>query len=539
MKTTKIGPFLGVNNRLPDFELQPEPSKSPSRYVRSALNVDLDNAGNFCRRESELLVQAMTAPHSLHLTSETEGYLVRASAIYAVVVAPAYSETFVKLLSSDAPVSWVAEGDSIYYANGTDSGRITAGVFYPLGLPTPDEPTLTATSGQLDAGNYQVAISFINNITKEESGTSSSGSVSVAALGGVTVTLPTPPSGATHTNVYLSSVNGSIPMLVGTYVTGTPSATFISAANVGREAPQRFESPLPSGRLFMSKGRLCSFDDTGMLYIGLPYRYGYYDMVAGWMQFNAPVSFAIENQNGTYIAADKTYWIPGDLGDVKDTISEPFPFGAVLGTEWRHPATTDIGWFSENGFIVANTQGEAVPVTFDYLDITNLPDEGVSNIRWTDGYVRVYSCGYCMNLENNHPTQYTGYDFTSFAGDFGTKIDGVYALTDSAAKVSAKVGLGKQDFSTEELKHLPNVYLGCSSPEPLEMQVQWPDPRTGEIQDYTYPARNADTSVRMQRVDVGKGARSSWFDLTVYNQSGSDFTLASVSFTPLASGRRI
>jgi hypothetical protein len=353
------------------------------------------------------------------------------------------------------------------------------------------------------------------------------------------VTLPGSVTGATHINVYLSTVNGSIPMLVASYTTGTATATISATPATLREASQRFEAPLPAGRLFFSNGRLCSFSGN-RVYVGLPYRYGYYDIAGGWIDFKDPVTVGAANQLGTYVATEaNTYWFPGDLGDVKDTLTEPFPFGSVLGTEWRHPATTDIGWFSENGFIVANTQGQAVPVTFDVLDITNIPDEGVSNVRWSNGYVRVYSCGYCLNLENNHPTQYVGYDFTSFSGDYGTKVDGVYALTDSVAKVSAKVGFGKQDFGTEELKHLPNAYLGCASDEPLEMRVQWPDPRTGEIHDYTYQARNADISVRMQRVDVGKGARSSWFDLTVYNQSGSDFTLAFVSFTPLASGRRI
>lgn len=532
MKTTPIGPFLGINNRVPDFALRKSTAQLSGNYLREAENVDIDNARRLRRREGEMLVQAMTAPHSMF-----GGYLVRDSAIYAYIPYPTYNETFVKSLTSNARMSWHEEGGDIFYSNGTDSGRITGGVFYPLGLTTPVAPTCSAVAGTLMAGTYQVAVSQYNDVTGEEGGVSPSSNPELMIDGGVRVTLPSVVTGATHINVYISTVNGSIPALVGKYtgayvdITTTPATT--------REAPQRFEAPLPAGRLFFSNGRLCSFSGQN-LYVGLPFRYGYYDIVAGWLAFKDNVTIGAANQKGTYVATEaNTYWIPGDLGDVKDTISEPFPFGAVLGTEWRHPATTDIGWFSENGFIVANTQGEAVPVTFDYLDITNIPAEGVSNIRWTDGYVRVYSCGYCMNLENNHPTQYTGYGFTSFAGDYGTKIDGVYALTDSAAKVSAKVALGKQNFSTEELKHLPNVYLGCSSPEPLEMQVQWPDPRTGEIQDYTYPARNADTSVRMQRVDVGKGARSSWFDLTVYNQSGSDFTLASVSFTPVASGRRI
>lgn len=539
MKTTPIGPFLGINNRVPDFALRKSTAQLSGNYLREAENVDIDNARRLRRREGEVLLQAMTAPHSLYMISDTQGYLVRSSVMYLATLSPTYSEAFAKSLTSNARMSWVEEGGDLFFSNGTDSGRITAGAFYPLGMPTPTAPGVATTTGSMFEGTYQVAVSYYNAATGEEGGVSPSNNPVLGTAGGLIVALPAATQGATHVNVYVSTVNGSIPMLAGSYVVGTASATFSAQPVTDREAPQRFEAQLPAGRLFMSNGRLCSFSGKD-LYVGLPFRYGYYDIVAGWTAFKDNVTVAAANQKGTYVATEvNTYWVPGDLGDVKELISEPFPFGAVLGTEWRHPATSDIGWFSENGFIVANTQGEAVPVTFDVLDIDSVPSEGVSNIRWTGGFVRVYSCGYCMNLENNHPTKYVGYDFTSFSGDYGTKIDGIYTLTDSVAKVSAKVGFGKQDFSTEELKHLPNVYLGCSSDEPLEMQVQWPDPRTGEIQDYTYPARNADASVRMQRVDVGKGARSSWFDLTVYNQSGSDFTLASVSFTPVASGRRI
>jgi hypothetical protein len=43
----------------------------------------------------------------------------------------------------------------------------------------------------------------------------------------------------------------------------------------------------------------------------------------------------------------------------------------------------------------------------------------------------------------------------------------------------------------------------------------------------------------VQRVDVGKGLRENYYGLKVYNTEGSDFTLASVSFAPVASSRRI
>jgi len=522
MKTTPIGPFLGLNNRLPDTELF---LKDKGFYLSIAENIDINNAGKIKRREAEVLVQAMTGAHSMF-----ESYLVRDSVLYTYTMEP-YAETFAKSLTSNARMSWHEEGADIYYSNGTDSGRITGGTFYPLGLPTPVAPTVSTTTGTLMAGTYQVAVSYYNNVTGEEGGVSPSNNPVLATVGGLVVTLPAPATGATHGNVYLSTVNGSVPFLAGTYVTGTASATFSAMPATTREAPQRFEAPLPAGRLFFSNGRLCSFSDN-RVYVGLPYRYGYYDIVAGWIEFNDPVTVGAANQLGTYVATEvNTYWLPGDLGDVKDTLTEPFPFGGVLGTEWRHPATTDIGWFSENGFIVANTQGQAVPVTFDVLDIDTVPVEGCSNVRWTDGYVRVYSCGYCLNLESNAVTEYLGYDFTSFAGDYGTKADGVYVLT-GGPDIAWRYGLGKQNFGSEAIKYMPAIYLGCSSPEPLSVRI-----KTADGDDYDYEARSCSDTIKQHRVDPGLGLESNWFDLELFGKS--DFTLASISFAPTASTRRI
>ena len=59
MKTQPTGPFLGINNRLPDFALATE----KGRWLREAENVDIDNAGRVRRRKATSLVQALPAPH--------------------------------------------------------------------------------------------------------------------------------------------------------------------------------------------------------------------------------------------------------------------------------------------------------------------------------------------------------------------------------------------------------------------------------------------------------------------------------------------
>lgn len=530
MKTQKLGPFLGIDNRLPDFALRLNTRQISGNYLRRAENVDIDNSGNLRRRESELLIQAMTDAHSLHMTSATTGHLVRGSVLYAVAL-PDYAETFAKTLSTNAAMIWLPVGDDLYFSNGTDAGRITGGVFYPLGLPTPTAPVCSAIGGGLFAGAYQVAVSYCNSVTGEEGGISATKRTVLATDGGLRVTLPAATTGATHANVYLSMVNGSVPMLAATVALGTATIDFAAQPDPGIDSHGRHEAPLPAGTLFISNGRLCSFSGSAV-YVGLPFRPGYYLPAEGYIPLPAPVTIAIENQGGTFIAADQTYWVPGDLGNVEGALSTVLPYGAVPGTAFRHPNETTVGWFGADGFVIGTPAGEVKAVTADNIDLT-APATGCATVRATNGYQRVLACGWCLNLERGAATQYTGFDFTSISGEYGTKADGVYALI-GGGDVPWLVHLGKLDFDDEHKKRMPAIYLGAASAEPLSVRIQ-----TEEGDDYTYEARSCSDTLQMHRVDPGKGLRSNWFELSLLSETGGDFTLASVSFAPVASGRRI
>lgn len=530
MKTQPLGPFLGIDNRLPDFDLRINTRQLSGNYLRRAENVDIDNSGNLRRRESELLVQALTGAHSLYLTSDTAGYLVRDSVLFAITL-PTYGENFAKTLTSNDPVSWLPIGDDLYFSNGTDSGRITQGLLFPLGLPTPDAPACNAVGGSLTAGTYQVAVSYFNITTGEEGGISASHNPVLAAVGGLHVPLPAPMTGATHANVYVSTVNGSVPMLAATVALGAAATDIVIQPTPGRESNGRYEEPLPAGTLFSSNGRLCSFSGS-TVYVGLPFRPGYYLPADGYIPFPADVSIAIENQAGTFIAADKTYWVPGDLGNVEGALATVLPYGAVPGTAFSSPNKSEVGWFGAQGFVIGKTSGEVEAPMSDHIDQTS-PASGVATIRTTRGYRRVMAAGWCMNLDRGATTQYVGFDFNSFAGEYGLKADGIYALT-GGGDVPWLVDCGKQDFDDEHKKHMPAIYLGSASGEPLSVRIQ-----TEEGDDYTYSARSCSDTLQMHRVDPGKGLRSNWFELSLLSETGGDFTLASVSFAPVASGRRI
>lgn len=519
MNTKSIGPFLGINTRLPDFSLRTKEGD----FVRDALDCFTDDGGNFHDIAGLDLVQAMSGAHSLRKVGA--GYaMVRASVLYSVTL-PAYSETLAKLLTSDAPMSYADFAGSTYFSNGTDSGRIEGGTVYPMGLDTPATPAVTQVAGSMPAGQYQVAVAYINTATGERGGVSASSNPEIVGTGSLRVTLPATIPGATHVEVYVSTLNGSVPMLAQTVPVGTASAD-VSASGTGMEASQRFEDVLPAGSLFMFNGALCSFSGN-CVYEGLPFRPGYYLPAEGRIPFPATVTNVVPAQNGVYVVADQTYWISGTRMSKSEQIIDVLPYGGVPNTAFSHPTNSTVGWFGEKGFVVADTQGQVSSPMAEVVTSPVIQSSAVEVID-ADGTRLVKACGWCMNLKTFAVTRYDNL-VTSYADGYATKSDGLYALSNKGS--AWVIDFGKLSMGAEQLKRVPALYIGASSESVISARIQTPQ------HDCTYAARASSSSLKIQRVDPGKGLRANWFNLSLLGDGV--FSLASVSAAAATSDRRI
>ena len=535
MKTIAVSNFLGINNKLPDTEMRVSTRQMSGQWLRTAVNVEVNDAGLLQRRNgTALVVGTPTNAHSLFKIDSTNYFMVRASVLYAITL-PTYAETSLTSLTSNATMSYVTIGADTYYSNGTDSGRITAGVVYPMGLPTPSAPSVSVVGGSLLSGLYRVSVSYSNSATGEEGGVSPASQTEITTTGALRVTLPGTTTGADKVNIYVSGANGG-PCLYLTQVAAATATYDITTLGTGRDAPQRYEVPLPAGTLFASNGRLCSF--TGkVVSVGLPARAGYCDAIASYLPFLGDVAIAIENQGGTYIAtAESTYWFPGDLGDTQGMVSNPVTHGAVPGTVFLLPDETRVGWFGTSGIVFADTNGGVVEAMSDNIDLF-APASGHAVVFESNGFTRVVSCGWCLNVGSKAATQYEDWDFTSVAGEYGTKADGIYSLN-ATGLVPWSFGIGKNNFGSEELKHLPTAYIGAACENQIEMTVDYIDVR-GNEQSYSYLTRGACEFLKQQRFDAGSGIRSSWFDISFGDDAGADVTIATLSFAPSQSARRI
>ena len=524
MKTIAYTKFIGINNKLPPTSLN---TKEDGRWLADAVNVDIDNDGSILRRIGTERVATVTAPHSMF-----GSMLVRSGVLYEFEFP--YAETMLRLLSNNDRMSYAGIGDQIYMSNGTDGLRIDCnGEVVPWALAAPAAPTIEAIEGEMSPGKYTVSIAFKNcegevGCMSEASVVDSTGSLA----GGVRVALPAAIEGATHINVYVSGNGGNVPMLHSTVEVGTTTLDIVTAPT-GNEGSRQIEAALPAGtRIFEYNGRLCSVKGK-LLYIGQPYRYGYYLPLSGVIPFHDNISVAVGSQDGIYVAAgNKTYFIAGqDIESGETTVRDVFNFGAVPGTEFIHPEKPLVGWFSHKGIVIAAPGGEA-SVLMDSVEVTP-PASGVSVVLTNDRRDRVVSCGWAVNLSNKGVTRYTGFDFTSYSGDYATATDGIHEIG-VLAEVSASIDLGQENFGSEQEKRMPAIYLESSSGFPLVVTVQ----ASGGV-EYDYSARSYSETLDIHRADPGKGLRSNRFKLIVKNGDGDDFNLASVSFAPVASSRRI
>ncbi len=564
-----FGPFLGINNRLPDHRLL-VPDKG--QWLRQAYNVDIDDAGAIRRRAGVALIEPLTGAHSLW-SSGMRTFYVQSSNLYEATALSPLVSVLRKVLASNARMSYAAVGGDIYFSNGTDSGRIADGssVVTPWALATPASLTATPnSSGTLEPGSYQITLTY-STTAGEEGGAPPSILASLTAVGGFTLTLPGASTGADYVNVYISAANGETPTWY-SRVAASATATTITALPTKHPVPNNLMLPQPAGQIVAALNSRLLVATGALLTYSPPWNLGLYLPSAGYIPFPAAITNIVPCIDGAYVTADRTYWVYG--ADIMQAEVIPtMPYGAVPGTAFSLPQTQQVGWYGLRGVVVADKTGQAVAIQEEAVAVDTAAS-GATLVREVSGMrsVVVSLAGtpatpllvapgvveeeayrlhentvptglttYCVNLTSNATSRYENFDFNSMAlvhdgAYYALSSAGLSQLggdTDAGASIDAMVSLGVQDMGTDLLKHLQAVYLSVASTTPMLLCVG-----TNGVY-YEFEARGSSEELAIQRVDVARGMRASVFKLDVYNTDGGDFSLYSVRADAIKSKRRI
>lgn len=351
---TNFGPFLGINNRLPDDKLY-VPDKG--NYLRQAVNVDIDDAGGVRRRRGYTLSASLDSAHSLW-SGCGRMLLAHDGRLKEVVSYDPFTLAIRGLLASNGALSYASVGETIFFSNGEDSGRLDVGStsVVPWALETPVLSSISSGAGTLSPGVYQVALTYTNT-SGEESGASEISALQLFSEGGLSVALPTGAvDNATHINVYVTAANGEILNWHSKVAIGVSSAA-VSTPGVGRRIPNKNLHPIPAGQIVAEhNGRLLVAVDADLIY-SEPWNMGLYRPDRDYIPFNGRITNVVPCSNGVYVTADNTYWLSGsDIADAE--VQRIYDYGAVAGTAFRVPHTRQVGWFGDRGVVVGDMTGQ-------------------------------------------------------------------------------------------------------------------------------------------------------------------------------------
>ena len=252
------------------------------------------------------------------------------------------SETLVSGLNPNALVSFAEVQGSLYWMNGEVMGKITESGNNNWGLERPWRVQAAANgNGDFDAGEYQVALTFLKN--GEESGATISSKISVPQGGGISLSFL--PQGGDTIRVYLSRTNGGEGMFRHSdWPLGTTSLELRKVQPMGKRLTTQFANKPPvghivryfDGRLLIARGNTIFFT--------MPQQYGLCRLRRDFLPpFSARIRMIRPVDGGFFVDAGELFFVK--KGEVPELM---FPLGrensCVEGSDIEVPGF----WFGEN-----------------------------------------------------------------------------------------------------------------------------------------------------------------------------------------------
>ena len=371
MKTVPVGPFLGMNNRLPDTKLRVQ---DKGDFLRNAVNVDVTTAGTVKRRQGMTKLVEGDSCHSFYAHGD-DAYYADGTNLYRLT---GTVDTPVRqLVRDDLPLgrtlTFCDMAGTLIYSDGLELYRLTGSVSERYTLPTPNlAPSITVTTGALPGGLYQVTYTSVGP-QGMESGAFPPVQVSVPDNGGLDIAVPA------DTRVFVSPCNGDMLFFVGE----GPSVSVTTPTDGGELCQTLNLHPLPGGdivryrygRLYVAKGEV--------LYYSEPFAPGLFNPLGNWLVFPEKINVLEPINQGIWLVTDKTYWMPG-TDPSKAELLEQLPYGAAFGSGLSFPDRNQVAWMSDRGMCLADGNG-AVQNVQEANVVTNPVASGAVLLREEDG----------------------------------------------------------------------------------------------------------------------------------------------------------
>ena len=342
----KSGPWpQGANNLASEGRL---PTDEFGRRIalREAVNVDLTKEGDVRRRHGRgAALFDCVMGHSLWSDPALDfGLYVDDGQLFAMFSTG--ERQALGVYAGSGMLSYALVGDRVYYCGNGASGVVDAQFnAYPWAPEFPSgQPTVAAVAdGGLPAGQYQIAVAFVDALGRE-SGTTVAAKIDLVANEGVDLSdIPQPTSLGTNIAVYMTEANGSVLFRHSTLAAGVDTLSLASAP-LGRSLKTSLLTPMPPGQIVRV------FNGVQLVAVGKrllwspPMRYGTTDPARNMIPFPHEIDLvepagAGESGSGVFVSAGpRTYWLAG-AKPAQWNQSISYASGAVPRSSVRVPGT--------------------------------------------------------------------------------------------------------------------------------------------------------------------------------------------------------
>lgn len=345
-----IKEFHGLRNNVKPADFEPGD-------LVSAQNVDIDAAKRMRRRKGYATSIVGTPSHSV-FSSGGVNLAGQGASLVSWTLAGATATLRTGL--TGGRLSYVALGGRIYYSDGTNNGCVEGGASRTWGIVPPvGQPALAAVGGNLPAGDYQTACTFLR-ADGQESGTSVAALVSLPAGGGIafsSIPVSSDP-GVTLVAIYAGYVDGGSAELrrIAIVPNGTTAATYDNRIAGGATlTTQHLEQPVAGQFVAYGHGRMLVARGP-KLYYSTPFMPEHMDRrravpFPGYITFVGPV------KGGVWVGTqDEIVFLEG-TNPAEWVYAQKEDSGAIIGA-WATVNAEDVEKSLDGmGYLVGTTRG--------------------------------------------------------------------------------------------------------------------------------------------------------------------------------------
>lgn len=330
-----LSQFLGLNNVA-------DPLNLGMAWLTRADNVVITDAGKIKRRDGFAVGTGSPVTGMYGTKDHKRAYYVEAGSLKSM------DGTTLATGLAQTRVHWAEINQQIYYSNGVDYGVINPdNSLLPLAWPIPAAPTLSASTGTLDQGQYQVMTTLLMDDGRE---TGSSPVSTIDLVEGQSLQISDiPQAPGCVARVYIAPANSTV---FGLAYEGYNTARLwdFSPDSLGHELLTDDFDPIPAGATVIQfwRGQLYAaqvIGDMTALWFSQPLGFHLFNLAVDFIAVPGRILMLAPHDSGLVIGTDKA--IHAWDGESLATLAT---YGTVPGCAWDVDETTKTVYFwTESG----------------------------------------------------------------------------------------------------------------------------------------------------------------------------------------------